>query len=190
MADHDQYMSDEDVKVANFSDQDAPVDDTEELIEDVQEQKQNGNIDKARKLGRLLAQEVDSNDGEFIFGLDQQESADIICQRRLLLAFVVNYGLEIYLKNQLVSQTAQNTFFETIQNTSPSIDKDIKQQGAFSYYYLCVRDSEKPAEAIGKTFAELCDRKGDCIYAKLGSALFEYFLVVVDDRVKALQFQE
>ena len=70
------------------------------------------------------------------------------------------------------------------------IDKDIKQQGAFSYYYLCVRDSEKPAEAIGKTFAELCDRKGDCVYAKLGSALFEYFLAVVDDRVKALRFQE
>ncbi len=183
------YLDDDDVKVLDFSDSKSSSDDVEELIDDVQEQKQNGNLDKARQLGEDLAGEVDSNDGEFIFGLDQQESGDIICQRRLLLAFVVTYGLDRFCVNSLIAKTAQNTFLETIQQASPSIYKDINQQGAFSYYYLCVRDGETPADGVGKTFAELCGRKGDCVYAKLGAALYEYFLTVVEQRVISLRFQ-
>lgn len=179
----------DDVKVADFSHKNGSADDAQSLMDDIQKQKQNGNFDKARQLGKALANEVDSNDGEFVFGLDQTESADIIAQRRLLLAFMVTWGLDECCRNSLISKVAQNTFLEEIQSGSPAIYRDINQQGAFSYYYLCVRDTAKPGADVGRTFAELCNRKGDCVYAKLGSALFEYFLTFVKKSVAVLDFQ-
>lgn len=183
----------DDVKIADLSDpafhpQPREAEERESLLDDVITQKKNGNLKKARQLGAMLAAEVADNDGEFVFGIDHVETGDMICQRRLLLAFTISYGLDLYCPGKLTPQTATNQFYETIQQSAPHIYEDMQQEAAFSLYYLCVRDEEEVVAAVGRTFAALCGYKDDKVYCELGSALFEHFLRLVHDKAKSLQF--
>lgn len=161
------------------------------LVLELVVQKSNGNLHKAKQLGAILAAEVESNDGEFVFGAGlRREDQEILLQRRLLLAFVVDYGLNTFCLNKIISEIAINFFYDTIKNDSPLIYEDIRETGAFSYYYLCVRDGEQIEEEIGKTFAQLVGYKDNEVYAHLGTALFLHFIDVVKKKIAELNFVE
>ncbi len=161
---------------------------TESIVAMLYNQKQNGNIDRARSLGRKMAEQVDADDGEFCFGYDADENDQVILQRRMLLAFTVKRGFELFCPNMIVTKTANNQFFDIIHKNSPHIYADIQANGAFSYYTLCIRDSREPEECIGETFAQLSGHNGDKIYSELGEALYLHFLDLVAKEVNKLEF--
>ncbi|MCL2089365.1 MAG: hypothetical protein FWH14_07775 [Oscillospiraceae bacterium] len=153
-------------------------------------EKNNGNLEKARQLGAILAAEVDSNDGEFVFGLDNRENHDIILQRRLLLAFTITKALEMFAPNAITAKTASGFFLDTVKVTSPHIYADIRENPAFSYYLLALRESKSKSgnSAVGKTFSKLCGREEDEIYKELGEALYLHFLDLVCQKCEGLRF--
>ncbi len=159
----------------------APVDDTARQLE---EQKANGNLSRARRLGAILADEISSVEGD-----SRTTDSVLLTQRRILLAFAVEIGLEELLPNSLLTQTAQNIFYNSLQTTSPQFYDDLQASGAFSFYYLCVRDGRGPEdEQVGETFASLCGRKGDPAYCQMGRDLYRHFSGQVQYFVDTLEF--
>ena len=66
-----------------------PKDDTQETAQLLQREKENGNLNRARQLGALMAEEVSAVEGDF----PAVEPA-LLTQRRILLAFVVEVGFD------------------------------------------------------------------------------------------------
>lgn len=182
-------MNNEPVKIFKGENKKCDNTDTESLLSQMHLQKENGNIEKARKLGDILADECISNDGEFEFGFDEIENNCVILQRRLLLAFTIQHGLQQFCPNTIVEKTAANQFFTIVEEKAPHIYENIQENGAFSYYTLCVRQEERCEECIGQTFAELSGHKEEEPYQQLGKALFLYFLDLIQKKAGRLDFQ-
>ena len=145
--------------------------------------KENGNLSRARRLGAIMADEVSAVEGDA-----RTADSALLTQRRILLAFAVEVGLDSLLPNNLVAQTAQTVFYDTLRVTAPQFYDDLQASGAFSFYYLCVRDGRQVEEKVGETFASLCGRKGDADYARLGSELYRRFSAQVKHFVDTLEF--
>ena len=56
---------------------------TESIVAMLYNQKQNGNIDRARSLGRKMAEQVDADDGEFLSLIHISESAPWVYEMEL-----------------------------------------------------------------------------------------------------------
>lgn len=133
------HEDDSDMKIAgdDFDDILEPQGESAEAVARLLEQeKANGNLSRARRLGAIMADEVSA-----IEGGDSQPAEDIgslLTQRRILLAFAVEVGLDAFLPNNLVAQTAQNVFYNTLHITAPAFYDDLQESGAFSFYYMYV----------------------------------------------------
>lgn len=95
------------------------------------------------------------------------------------MAFAVEVGLDAFLPNNLVAQSAQNVFYDTLRILAPDFYDDLQESGAFSFYYLCVRDGRHVARRVGENFASLCGRPGSESYARMGEDLYSRFIAQV-----------
>lgn len=112
------------IKINNLgSGKSEEADNSDELVAKYNKQKDNGNLNKAHVLGNILAEMVVNNDGEFIFGYDDdnEEAKVVILHRRLLLAFTIDRGLILFTPNSIVCKTALSSFFKYIQENAPDI---------------------------------------------------------------------
>lgn len=159
------------------------VDDTEHTAVFLKKEKENGNLIRARRLGAILAEDVSSIEGE-----SNADDAVFITQRRILLAFAVEVGLNTALPNRLLSETAQSVFIDTLRTTASSFFEDLQKSGAFSFYYLCVRERRDTKKSIGETFASLCGKNGDKKLAVIGAELYDRFINQVQTVVDGMGF--
>ena len=181
----------DDIKIADLSPKKADGEEESEIDEQllalIQEQKSNGNIEKAHQLAMELSAEVGANDDEYL--LDADSFKEVVMQRRLLLAFSIISSLDSLCPNPLIATITKNHFYDNIQELSPQIYDDIGENTAFSYYYLCLRDNVgDPAKCIGATFAKLCGNEGSKIYRELGENLYNFFVNVVSEGIEKLHF--
>ena len=142
-------------------------------------EKNNGNLGKARRLGARMAEEVASMEGYSSAANGPAENPILLTQRRILMAFAVEVGLDAFLPNNLVAQSAQNVFYDTLRILAPDFYDDLQESGAFSFYYLCVQDGRQVARRVGENFASLCGRPGSESYARMGEDLYSRFLAQV-----------
>jgi hypothetical protein len=175
---------DSDMKIAGevFREQKA-ADDTEEMSRLLAREKANGNLSRARRLGAIMAEDVAAIEGEQV-----SEDSVLLTQRRILLAFAVEIGLEKVLPNPLLAQTAQNIFYETLRQTAPDFYEDLQSSGAFSFYYLCVRDKKNVERRVGETYASLCSRPNDKGLCKQGTDLYLHFIEQVRVSAQSMEF--
>lgn len=149
----------------------------------LEKEKNNGNLNRARRLGAIMAEEVSAIEGEH-----PAEDPVILTQRRILLAFTVEVALDKFLPNTLLSQTSLSVFNESLRQTAPSFYEDLQESGAFSFYYLCVREGREVEENVGKTFALLCGRRDDEKLAQRGSKMFTRFIKLVQQFADSMNF--
>lgn len=139
-------------------------------------EKTNGNIDKAHTLGLQLAAELTADHkGITLFGVGAFDDENTLLQRKVMYAYVVNRVIEEIAPNSVVAQSAISSFYNTVCDEAPNVYALITDAAAFSMYTLSVRSSPGDACAIGKVFAQLCNRKDDEIFVKYGCELEEYF---------------
>lgn len=163
---------DSDMKIAGTDFEPAPpADDAGITARLLQQEKDNGNLSRARRLGAILAEDVSAVDGG-----QPAEDAVMLTQRRMLLAFAVEVGLQRSLPNELLTETAQSVFYDTLRLTALTFFEDLQESGAFSFYYLCVRDGRHVNECVGETFASLCGRAGDKTLSQQGAELYAHFI--------------
>ena len=179
-------LEDSDIKIAGDSFDPAPArttDDGDETARELERQKSNGNLSRARRLGALMADDVSAVEGDTPAG----DSA-LQTQRRILLAFAVQVGLNRFLPGKLLTETATAVFYDTLRETAPAFFEDLQESGAFSFYYLCVRQGGDVEPAVGETFASLCGRADNPTYARMGEELYRRFIGQVQHFVEVLGF--
>lgn len=178
---------DSDIKIAG-EEKKAPVDDSLKEAEELRKQKENGNLERARRLGQLLSKDIIRLDGESSFGEDEEESCEVRMQRRLLLAFAACYGVDVFVENKMVGKVAVNSFYDTLKKSLPAFYDDLSGSGAFSFYYLSVRRGGNVEKNIGKTFAMLSGKEDDSVLSELGEALFIRFTDVIEKTIESVNF--
>ncbi len=144
----------------------------------------NGNIQRAKRLAVTLVDTVFTHD---IF-TDKIEDEHLRLQIRLLITFTFDICMDNGLPNQIIAQTAQNLYYEQINLRKRAFYDEIQTSGAFSMYLLCTRSESANSTTIGEEFATLCGKDRDGEYIKLGRDIFEYYLKLCADKIKAAEF--
>jgi hypothetical protein len=141
-------------------------------------EKNNGNMEKAHQLGIRFAQELtNESSGIPFFGTGKFDNEETLRQRKVLFAYIVHQVIDDIAPNSIVAQSALSAFHETIQESMPEIYKTITDTLTFSLYILSSRSAPDDPRAIGKVFAQLCQRADDPIFVDYGKELAEYFIM-------------
>lgn len=177
---------DSDIKIAGH--EPAPSDDDLKEAQELIRRKRNGDLEKARRLGRELARKIINEDGDPSFGSDESESGELRRQRRMLLAFVVDYAVRTVIESEVLGQVALAEFTDGVKRALPQFYEDISESGSFSFYYLAVRRPVGREKEIGGTFAMLAGYEGKTVMEELGEALFIHFNDIVDKCVRSYEF--
>ena len=168
-------VGDEDIKIAEgpFKRPAAKQDMAEQAARDFLEQKQNGNIDKAHRLGEAfalalweLAQDLIMGD----HGLSQQE----IHHRLLLCSYSVNRVIAELSPNTMVAQTALSRFYAKVEEYSEMLHRHVSDTAAFSLYILSGRTNGSAAE-IGRIYARLAGYEGNPLKIEQGGDIYSAF---------------
>lgn len=157
--------------------------------EEFQINRANGNIDKAKQLGEEIAKAlVKASEKENNFIDDSDEITSLSAHRIVLLAFAATVGFEISCPGRVTANTAQNVFYDKLQQLDPVIYAHSCDSGALSFYFLAHRSGTESERRVGQTFAMICGHDGDPIYQELGEALYCWFLGEVEETANKLKF--
>ena len=180
---------DDDIKIApdSFAPR-PPREENDRILSAYIEEKRNGNLNKAKILGKRFAQIV--SDISFKdFPELKDADGDTLRHAVILNAFTVNSSFENLIPNQISAQVAVNTFLEELEFFHPKLWEDINETGAFSLYLLALRAGEDVKEAVGTRFSELVKNGYDAETAALGSELYERFYRFCGKAVSAMLFK-
>lgn len=179
---------DDDIKIASFSEstRSGRENAADAMAALFLRHRSNGNLEKAQKLGEVLAKLL-AGEGSHIELMGSLGGVNRI-HKELLCSFAVSVAIEQYLPDAVLSQMAEDTFFEEIKRLSPSLHRFINDSGAFSFYYLAYRRGGDVEHSIGKTFATLCDLDEDAVCAELGEAIYCRCISLVAQEVRKQRF--
>jgi hypothetical protein len=178
---------DSDMKIAGAPTHPEEPDDAGKELE---HQKLNGNLAKAHVLSAELAEKIIDEDGDSSSGNDALESDEVRTQRRLLLAFVVDYAVTKFISSSILGMVVINQLYDDLKKSVPEFYEDIRESASFSFYYLCIRGNSNIQSCIGSSFAMLTGHEDDHLMSELGEALFIHFIDIVEQAIKACDFDE
>lgn len=190
------HKDDADMKIFTTSQRSLEFAEAERVVAELEHERQNGNLARARQLGARLAEEVSKiGEGDSIFGYligteEDPQARETVEQRKILLAFAIESSIAVYSPSKLIGTTILNTYYELLAVYAKDFYDQISSTGAFSLYYLDLRRGIKVSRAIGRTFAELCGKEGDKVYEELGYALNCRFYDTVCKLVDEADFQD
>ena len=180
---------DSDIKIFNPNKESENDSDMLSFVEGMNHHRQNGNVDKAKKLGEYLGNYAYSEDYKKLIKNPDLLHEDLYSQVCSLILFSVEAALNYYLPSQQLSTIAINSMHEVLNSKNSPIYATLKVSPAFSFYYLSVRKggSDIPGD-IGEAFAMLCRHEGDKKFIEDGSKIYTDFLKIVEEEIRKIQF--
>ena len=133
------------------------------IADEMKRQVISGNMQKARMLGRLIAdsfrEAAEKEELWTMAGCCNITELDrrIKDQAIILSVFTAEYVFNHYMPDPLLSTTAITSLYATLTEESPELYNNLLASTAFSFYYMNLDGNETAPEVIGKTFAVLCD---------------------------------
>lgn len=166
-------FDDSDIKI--FTGGNSSSDDNNEVLKLAEESKRhrnNGNADKAKKIGVLLAEAApkELNDPALKKFVGDPE---ILYEIKVLSVFTGESSAHIYMPNPILATTAVNALYDNLKAQFPGFYENITDGTAFSFYYLNLRRGIDVEENIGKTFAMLCEDENNQELMKLGETIYK-----------------
>ncbi len=141
----------------------------------------NGNLEKTRQLGELLAQTLVGDAGRL--------AEDPYGQQKLvLLSFLISDELEAALTDAMLRQSAAAAFRRRVEELDPAIHGIITDSAAFTLYIL--HDRRVGNEECGQVLANLCDRDSDETLIREGNALAEEYRGLFSGIIQSYTFKE
>ena len=141
----------------------------------------NGNLEKTRQLGELLAQTLVGDAGRL--------AEDPYGQQKLvLLSFLISDELEAALTDAMLRQSAAAAFRRRVEDLDPAIHGIITDSAAFTLYIL--HDRRVGNEECGQVLANLCDRDSDETLIREGNALAEEYRGLFSGIIQSYTFKE
>ena len=162
----------------------------------VMRQRANGNIDKARKLGAVLATIAPTGDGDGILvNLKDHLSTkffvqDILYQIRVLLVFACETLLQIELPTELLSTTAIASMYDAMEKDAPGFYSNIANGAAFTFYYLAIQKGGDISANIGEAFAMLCSVKNKDSFVLAGKTVWNIAVDVIEKEIEKADIKE
>ena len=151
-------------------------------------QSANGNIEKAKLLGRDVAEKFCEAGDNILPDAEASGNAEMQMRRQQLLAFGVLIGFERFCPNETLADSAWSAFEKRLKEIAPSMYDHSTDNGAFSFYFLAYRRGGDIERRMGQTFAMLCSHDGDPIYQELGEALYCWYTSYIQKRCEAADF--
>ncbi len=148
----------------------------------------NGNLRRAMRLGRRMAEELLRPDSAAMIGRDEAESLLMIKNRRILFAFVADMVMSLQTPDSIVAESAQDAFYDYIRDNDPELYGYIEKASEFSLYLACGRGGKSAAASIGKTFATLVEMPDRRLIELFGSELYDYYFYFCSKLVKEAGF--
>ena len=147
--------------------------------------KRNGNLEKAHSLGRSLAKIFLSGDFNRLCG--EVENDNIRKNLILLFGFATVKAMGSML-DDILSDTAQNTFFDSIKGEDAVLYEKLRDNAKISFYFLEERTSKEKAE-FGAVFASLCENSTPET-AKFGEDMYNLFYELCYRKILDEEFVE
>ncbi len=156
-------FADEDIKIyQGDSPESGAVGEEEQSAARYVEHRDNGNLEKTREMGELLAQTLVGDAGRL--------EGDPYCrQKMVLLSFLVSDELEAGVPDDMLRRSAAAAYRNRVEKLDPELFAVITDSAAFSLYIL--NDRQTGNDRCGEVLAELCDRDGDQELIESGNAL-------------------
>ena len=163
-------------------------------FETINQQRANGNLEKARELGRRLATLTPSFDSD---GLrvnlkdvlpKKYLSQDILYQIKVMLVFEAEALLQMELPLPVLATTAINALHDALLENAPGFHKNISDGAAFTFYYLALKKSGDPSENIGEAFAMLCSVKNKEGFVEAGRSVWNLAANIIQREIRSVEF--
>ncbi|MBR3817023.1 MAG: hypothetical protein IKJ27_09895 [Clostridia bacterium] len=188
-------MSDSDVKIYHSkSELNKCGNDLTVAFDAVIAHRTNGNIDKARKLGEILATITPTGNGDGII-VDLKDhlapryfAPDILYQIKVLLVFACETLLQIEIPESVVSTTAISSMYESIRLNSQGFYSNIANGAAFTFYYLAIQKEGELSDNIGEAFAMLCSVKNKEGFVKAGKTVWNLAVDIIEKEIEKTNF--
>lgn len=149
-------------------------------------ERDNGNLEKAHNIGRVLADAL-LNEGGFAF--EKNSASDFEARNRsILFAFTTDRVLDTFMPNHIIARSAQNEFFDEIRRRNIGLYESISRSGAFSMYLLCKRSGDGRYLGIGKVFAGVVRRPDDEKETQIGDELYRRYFDYCIEHIKNVEF--
>ena len=188
-------MSENDVKIYKSKNElDNGSNEISRALDEVITHRVNGNIDKARKLGEILATISPNGEDGIVVDLKDHLAPryfvqDILYQIKVLLVFACETVLQIDVPVSIVSTTALATMYENIEKTSPGFYDNLKNGAAFTFYYLAVQKGGNLSENIGEAFAMLCSVKNKEGFVNAGKTVWNLAVDIIEKEIEKADFK-
>ena len=142
--------------------------------------RKNGNLEKTRELGELLAQTL-------VGDSQRLEAEPFYHQKLVLLSFLAEDELEAGLPDLLLQKSAVAAMNRRLEELSPEIHAIVVDSTAFTMYILNDRQGE--GESEGQVLARLCDRDDDEALIRRGDALTEEYRLLFREIIESYVFK-
>lgn len=185
-------MEDSDIKIFGQK-QAQSCDDELRLIALMEEQRANGNTEKAAKLGDYLS-DIFLNEKELLARLEDvvgklDYPQNILFQIKILMFFAAEYTINRTLPNTVLKSTAINALYNNIKNGDRAFYNEFSDGAEYSFYYLAMRKtSDSVIAEIGKAFAMLCGKENDEVFVSLGKRMFNLVCEEVESIIEIFDF--
>ncbi len=185
-------FDDSDVKIFNDNTDNKDTFDEVAIIAEMTKNRSNGNVSKAKKLGKYLA-EIFVDEPHLLSDLESEvgkidRSDDIMYQIKVLLVFTAEYCINHKLLSSLLSHTAVNALYDSVKKEAFDFYDRLDDAVEYSFYYLAVRKGVDISANIGISFAMLCGKEKDEYYTNLGKRLFEVANHEIENIINSYDF--
>lgn len=166
----------EDIKIYRQNTEEPPLSEGEKAAREYRRQQENGNLERAHRLGEAL----------YRLFLAMPVQGDYAAQQWVLLSFLVENELEQQVENTLLSQSVQSRFAELLEQQSPELAYTVHDARAFTLYTL--NETRRSPRSEGEIFAKLCGQPENEEVIALGERLAEEFTARITEAVAAAGF--
>lgn len=163
-------------------------------FDNVNRQRANGNLEKAKQLGENLSHLTPSMDGEGL-QVNLQDilpkkflSQDILYQIKVLLVFEAEALLELSIPVPVLATTAINSLHDALRESAPGFHKNISDGAAFTFYFLAMKKNGDISQNIGEAFAMLCNVKNKEGFVEAGRSVWNLAANIIQGEIRKADF--
>lgn len=185
----------DDVKIYKPSTNAADQHDLGDILESVGKQRANGNVEKARELGKKLAEITPTGENSQI-RIDLKSALKpkffaptVLYQIMVVMIFAAEVALQLQLSSELLATTASNALHDSLRNNRGDFYRNISDGAAFSFYYLAVKKGGDIERNIGEAFAMLCSVDDNESFIEAGQTVYRLTMEAISAEIEAIGFE-
>ena len=155
------------------------------LAKDIGFHKENGNIQKAQRLGAAMADLKPDDKRLGILRPDDDLTSPILYQARVLITFLCGRCARENINAPILTDTARGAMYDRLKENEHGYYTNIADGAAFSFYRLALKKPGDKAQLVGDEFAKLCGSANDVSLKELGVRIYsntvDYLIKLIDE---------